>query len=97
MPDVRSSRSATVSLGLGLGTLAFYLLAGYASPLVGGVGIVLGLWAALAIRRGRGGLRDYPSAAMGVALGLAQFLLLVHLGRGPEGDTTLRIDTVSAS
>jgi hypothetical protein len=97
MSDVRTSRAAIVSLGLGLGTLAFYLLAGFASPLVGAFGIVLGLWGLRAIRRGRGGLRGYPSAAMGVALGLAQFVLLFRLEPGPEEGTTFNVVTVTAT
>jgi hypothetical protein len=96
MSDVRRSRAAIVSLGLGVGTFAFYLLAGLASPLIGAVGIIFGLWGLWAIRRGRGGLRGYHSAALGIAFGLAQFILMFRLGPGPDGGTVNGV-TVTAT
>jgi hypothetical protein len=80
-----------------LGTLAFYLLAAFASPFVGAVGIVIGLYGAWAIRRGGGQLWGYLSAGLGVALGLAQFAFLFRVDSEREGFTITAATNVTAT
>jgi hypothetical protein len=71
MSQVRTSWSAVICLGIGTLTLGLYFFVNSVSPLLAGVGIIVGLWA---IGRRGGRIIGYTFAALGIFLGALQFV-----------------------